>query len=249
MTRRSGCFLAICFVGFLLALLFTLYTAVDWKLRQYEAAAGKQLLEIPEIQEMYLRCFSEKKMPPSKLEDLKSYASLFPRGYEAIEAGKWIVLWGTIPSENRRTRESQVIAYQSGLLSRGFGTVVFVIGGQGMSASELRNNLEAMKILPEIGQMYAEYCSSHGRPPTKVSDIAPFADRFQNAYEGISSGSWTVAWGTNPRAKLEKPQQQVLAYMTHASAKGLRWVLTIDGSISPCGETRFSSWCKTGILE
>jgi hypothetical protein len=51
--------------------------------------------------------------PPAKLDDLGKHKSIYPRGYEAVQSGAVVVLWGAaLKGEGEAGKDEAVLAYE-----------------------------------------------------------------------------------------------------------------------------------------
>jgi hypothetical protein len=57
-------------------------------------------LELEEIREMYKLHLTEKHRPPTQLAQLKPYEAGFTNGYQALQSGQCLVVWGADLSES-----------------------------------------------------------------------------------------------------------------------------------------------------
>jgi len=71
-----------------------------------------QQFELHEIGGLYDVYLKEKQRPPSSVKDLKQYDVGFPNGFEALQAGRCVAVWGLDPA-TLPDRAHTVLAYQA----------------------------------------------------------------------------------------------------------------------------------------
>ncbi len=89
------------------------------------------MLAMPEVQELYFTYQKAEGKPPSKLSDFDKMKQAFPRGYQAIQSGEVVVLWGA------EFAADKPIAYEKAAPDKG-GLVLFGDGAaREMTAEEV----------------------------------------------------------------------------------------------------------------
>ena len=93
------------------------------------------MVAMPEVQELYFMYQKTEGKPPARLNDLDKLRQAFPRGYQAIQSGEIVVLWGTELSAEKP------IAYEKAAPDKG-GLVLF---GSGAAREMKADELSALK--------------------------------------------------------------------------------------------------------
>jgi hypothetical protein len=93
--------------------------------------------ELAEIYESYMQVRKSNGRPPKQLSDLKPFAGINPVGYQALQNGQYIAVWGVSASD-----AGAVIAYQKDAPKQG-GAVLMADGSvKNMTADELQAALK-----------------------------------------------------------------------------------------------------------
>jgi hypothetical protein len=169
--------------------------------RAYEkmtkAAVERAQLHV-EIARLYFSYCEDHHQPPLKVEDLEPYAVTFPRGFEEIRSGRWVILWGTPSTYDRKRNELPVIAHEN----KSPDPHRYVLMGDGSISIEWYDTYlwreEALVVSDEIGEMYFAHLSDKGKPPVELANLEPYAGRFPHGYEAIRTSRWVVSWNTPP---------------------------------------------------
>ena len=84
--------------------------------------------------------------PPAKLDDLSKHKSIYPRGYEAVQSGAVVVLWGAaLKGEGDAGKDEAVLAYEKTTPTEG-GYVLLSAGTvKKMTATEFNTAPKAGK--------------------------------------------------------------------------------------------------------
>jgi len=84
--------------------------------------------------------------PPAKLDDLSKHKSSYPRGYEAVQSGAVVVLWGAaLKGEGDAGKDEAVLAYEKATPTEG-GYVLLSAGTvKKMTATEFNTAPKAGK--------------------------------------------------------------------------------------------------------
>ena len=102
----------------LLALPFLIVFGADWHRGRLADAAIKRVAPLHEAARMYLDYHEDRGVPPSKAEDLQEYAAEYPKGWEAIQDGRCVVLWNTLATDDAAVNARRVILYENRLPGR-----------------------------------------------------------------------------------------------------------------------------------
>jgi hypothetical protein len=94
-------------VGFVAAADGIVYTVLDDDFPGWLAGAPVG----HEIVRMYLLYHQDHGKSPSCLGDLETYAGRYPKGYEAVKDGRWVVRWGTEVSPDPKVNRSRLLAH------------------------------------------------------------------------------------------------------------------------------------------
>jgi hypothetical protein len=93
--------------------------------------------ELQEVNDLLHAAAGPSVRAPAKLADVGRYRSMFPRGYEAINSGNVVVLWGAaLKGEGDVGKDEAVVAYEKDVPTSG-GYVLLSAGTvKKMTASE-----------------------------------------------------------------------------------------------------------------
>jgi hypothetical protein len=156
--------------------------------RNYEKsnqAALERIQVYSEIRELYFSYCRDYQQPPSKLEGLEPYAEEFPRGFEELRSGRWIILWGTPSTYDPKRNKERVIGHEN---MPPDPNRWLLTGDGGMHVEWYNNHLwreEASVVADEIGELYLTHSNDKGKPPGELANLRQYAARFPNGYEAI----------------------------------------------------------------
>ncbi len=202
---------------------------------RWHAKLQKERMERTEIQreigQLYFSYCKDHQRPPLKLGDLEPYAEKFPRGFDEIRSGRWVILWGTPSTYDRRRNKERLIGHENKSPDPGRD----VIMGDGLITVEWYSQYlwreEGLEISEEIGDMYFAHLSDKGHPPTGLKDLEAYSERFPKGIQAIRSGRWIVLWNTLPTDNQNENDDLLLAYEKQTRIRIAFWVQTADQSV------------------
>ena len=83
---------------------------------------------LPEVSDLLRAAAGAAGRPPASLADLDGYKAMFPQGYEAVQSGDVVVLWGApMKGEGEAGKDETVVAYEKAVPTDG-GYVILSSG-------------------------------------------------------------------------------------------------------------------------
>ena len=75
---------------------------------------------LPEVSDLLRAAAGAAGRPPANLSDLDGYKEMFPQGYEAVQSGNIVVLWGApMKGEGEAGKDETVVAYEKAVPTDG----------------------------------------------------------------------------------------------------------------------------------
>jgi hypothetical protein len=197
-----------------------------------------------DIFDMYSAYFKERGKPPQSKDDLQPYAEKHLKGYEVIGRQPWVVRWGTELSSDDDENSDIIVVYGKKVIN----DLGFALCADGVAYpvinDELSRWLEAGPIAHQIARMYIAYHQANKKPPLKIENLAPYAERYPSGYQAVKSGAWVVVWGTEISPDAKTNRRRLLAYdrrVPFADNFYPYWALFADNTTCEVSASEFST--------